>query len=576
MKRARQLLALLLTLVLALSLAPAAQAAPPQEECREGGEHFWDVYEDTATCTQGGTRTYRCRKCGIWYREDSPALGHVWREDKVIEGDGLLAPQQVLYVCNRCNDMWVKTVQPSGSSVLDYFRNITKNNQNSADLEITQQPVGGSLPDGEDASLTLTVQAEGGVEPYTYEWHGVDRKVTVYVDGHPVGYAVLEHSRRAAEEANQRRAAFYEAYLSFTREHLGVEDVEGAMRGWQELQIREYGDIVMTSGDSPSYAADIEECSYYCIVRDSSGQKVRSNNAYVGDPLYIAQQPEDAELYNGKARLRCVGGGGSGKYVYCWYRSDREHPLSQFSPAVIVDEPGEYFCTIQDGVWEETSVTVKVTKPEADPKTSSRPRIVTQPKSVTLNAKTSNHYTVTLKCRATQDNEGDGGLIYKWQRKGANGWVTVSSGHNRALKLSGTSKKISGQYRCLVFNPKTNNAALSKTATVQVKLSCKDLRFNGQYLTGKIVGGVPPYRVVVIQHRPKDEQHPIRKMNITVKVGANGILRGKMIASKYRTYSYVVVKNGKAATKYARAYYSIIVYDSAGQMYKSGKIRYPN
>ena len=28
------------------------------------------------------------------------------------------------------------------------------------------------------------------------------------------------------------------------------------MRGWRELQIREYGDIVMTSGDSPSYTAD--------------------------------------------------------------------------------------------------------------------------------------------------------------------------------------------------------------------------------------------------------------------------------------------------------------------------------
>ena len=39
MIRTRRLLALLLTLVLVLSLAPAAQAAPPQEACREGGEH---------------------------------------------------------------------------------------------------------------------------------------------------------------------------------------------------------------------------------------------------------------------------------------------------------------------------------------------------------------------------------------------------------------------------------------------------------------------------------------------------------------------------------------------------------
>ena len=95
MIRTRRLLALLLTLVLVLSLAPAAQAAPPQEACREGGEHIWDVYEDTATCTQGGTRRYRCRKCGIWYNEPSTALGHDWREGEVIEGDGLLTQQRV-------------------------------------------------------------------------------------------------------------------------------------------------------------------------------------------------------------------------------------------------------------------------------------------------------------------------------------------------------------------------------------------------------------------------------------------------------------------------------------------------
>ena len=59
-------------------------------------------------------------------------------------------------------------------------------------------------------------------------------------------------------------------------------------------------------------------------------------------------------------------------------------------------------------------------------------------------------------------------------------------------------------------------------------------------------------------------------------VGANGVLHRKMIASQYKTYSYVVMNNGKAELKHGWAYYSIIVYDSAGQVYKSGKIRYPN
>ena len=148
MKRMKQVLSLLLVLVLVLSLVPTALADPPQEACREGGEHVWDVYEDTATCTQSGTRMYRCRKCGIWWREPSPALGHDWREGEIIESEGLLGPRKVRYVCDRCYDVKVETEQPTGGEVLNTFRNIPPDAELETDIIVVQQPEGGVLPDG--------------------------------------------------------------------------------------------------------------------------------------------------------------------------------------------------------------------------------------------------------------------------------------------------------------------------------------------------------------------------------------------------------------------------------------------
>ena len=572
MKRMKQVLALLLALVLALSLTPTvALADPPQGECREGGEHLWYVYEDTATCTQAGERFWRCRKCGIWWRESLPALGHDWREGEVIESDGLLGPRRVRYVCDRCYEVKVETEQPTGGEVLNQLRSNPPHVEGASALVITLQPMGGSLPSGADSSHTLTVAAEGGVEPYTYEWRGVDKGVTDYVDGSPVGYAVQSHSRRAAEEANRRRAAFYEQYLNYTREHFGVEDVEGAMRGWTELQIREYGDIELSRGDDPSYTATIGDCYYYCVVRDSSGQEVRSDKAFVGNTLYIAQQPQDTELKDGKAYLNCKAGGGSGKYTYEWYRDDKDHPLKNNSYVLIVEEPGEYFCCVRDGDQEAVSAPATVTKPT----NASRPKIVLQPKGVTMKAKTSNHYKATLTCKATLDGEENDELIYKWQHKGKNGWVTIQSGHKNRLVLDGGSKKVSGQYRCVVINPETGRKAVSRTVQVQVKMECLNLHFAGHVLTGRIIGGVPPYRIVVIQHRPKDKAHPTVKTGIQLKVGAKGMFSKPMKPETFKYYKMVVKKNGDTDFIYARAYYSITVYDSLGQVYESKMIPYP-
>ena len=574
MKRMKQVLALLLALVLALSLVPTALADPPQEECREGGEHIWDVYEDTATCTQGGTRMYRCRKCGIWWREPSPALGHDWREGEVIESEGLLGPRRVRYVCDRCYAVKVETEEPSGGEVLNLFRNNLPYQEGEEKLVITLQPVGGSLTNDGDAAHTMTVAAEGGTKPYRYEWHAVDKGVTDYVDGNPVGYAVQSHSRRAAEEANQRRAAFYEQYLNYTREHFGVEDTEGAMRGWTELQIREYGDLELGVYDEPDYTATIGNCSYYCIVRDAHGHEAKSDSAFVGDPLFILLQPIDLTLEEETEYLSCVASGGSGNYTYTWYRSGQGAPLAETGTVVPVKEPGKYYCVVTDGFSERTSITVTVTKPE--PANTDKLRIVMQPGGRILNPKTSNHYKATLRCIAALGDEESADIVYIWQRKGASGWVTIQNSHKGKLSLSGTSGKVSGQYRCVVFNPKTGEKVVSRTVRVQVRMACVNVRFKGYSLTGRIIGGVPPYRIEVYQRRPADKDRPRVKTPIKIQIGGNGKFSIPMNPKQYKVYWVTQLIDGHVYKIAHRAYYHIRVVDATGQTVWSATRRYPN
>lgn len=572
MRRVQRICALLLMLVLLLSLAPlAAQADPPQGECREGGEHIWDVVEDSATCTESGTRTWRCRKCGIWWNETSPALGHAWNEGVLIQGEGLLSPQKMHYYCWRCGGTKDEYVYPTGASVLDEFRHLTGDAKGSSDLVITLQPVGGVLRDEADASLTMTVAAEGGVEPYTYEWRGVDKGFTEYLDGNPVGYAAHSNSRRAAEEANRRRTAFYEQYLKFSLEHGGTEDLEGAARAWTELQIREYGDIELSLGEDPSYTAEIGDCFYYCVVRDAAGHSIESERAFVAVPLYIEKQPEDATLRDGKAVLYCGAAGGSGSYSFYWYLGDTKHPVGVNSSTLIAYEAGEYFCSVTDGDQTATSDPAKVAKE----KTTAAPIITVQPKNKTLAAKSSGKYSVKLTCKARLPVDSSGDLVYCWQKKTAGGWKTLQRGSKTTFTRSGKSGVVSGQYRCIVINSESRNRIVSNTATVKVTMSCKKFHFSGRTLKAQIHGGTPPYKVVIVQHRPKDKEKP--SVNIaTVKVGNSGKFSKPLSPQKYRYYTYLTKENGQWVTKRARAYYSITVYDSSGQACETNIIYYPN
>ena len=78
--------------------APTAVPATPEPTAvptptPEPHTHDFQLISDTATCTAGGTKTYRC-SCGETKTEESAALGH----SGVTQSDGSL-------VCSRCNEV---------------------------------------------------------------------------------------------------------------------------------------------------------------------------------------------------------------------------------------------------------------------------------------------------------------------------------------------------------------------------------------------------------------------------------------------------------------------------------------
>ena len=97
MKRIQKLLALLMTLALVLSLAPAFALAEGEHT------HVWKERKRTEpTCTQEGSVTYVC-SCGEKKTETIPALGHDWDEGKIVDDPHHPGGKRLRFRCRRCD-----------------------------------------------------------------------------------------------------------------------------------------------------------------------------------------------------------------------------------------------------------------------------------------------------------------------------------------------------------------------------------------------------------------------------------------------------------------------------------------
>ena len=97
MKTMRKLLCLLLALVFAAALLPAAALA------EDGHTHDWQERSRTEpSCTKEGSVTYTCA-CGETKTEILPALGHNWDEGKIVDDPHNPGGRALRFRCRRCD-----------------------------------------------------------------------------------------------------------------------------------------------------------------------------------------------------------------------------------------------------------------------------------------------------------------------------------------------------------------------------------------------------------------------------------------------------------------------------------------
>ncbi len=377
--------------------------------------------ETPATCVQRGMKVRACERCGKEEYEYAASLGHEWDEGTVTKLQGNITSGEMTFICARCGEIRTEEIPPNFSSQ-DLFldlRNVppeAANAEYSGGLWIVTEPKGGAAALDGSVTYTLSVEAEGGVPPYTYEWHWVAEKLP-YVIADDLGGDVngLKHAVASAFES--RRGEYAKAkekggsaasalFLGLGKE-LGYslteseEEFSDAFSGIEDLN-----DRIVSSGPEAEYAAS-QPGEYYVVVRDQTGDEAYSARVTVTETLYFTKQPKNTNLNgHGSVTLTCKAGGGSGAYLYCFRNTETgellEKDLSQGT--VTVSQPGVYVFEVDDFATGEQAVSQPVTVYDAVPLT------VSGLADVSLNENES----ATLSATVTGGVEP---YAYQWQRQ---------------------------------------------------------------------------------------------------------------------------------------------------------------
>ena len=329
--------------------------------------HAWDNGKVTkaATCTAAGVRTFTCKNDSRHTRTETiAALGHNW-QTTTTEPNGF-TDGQITTTCTRCGQSSFETI-PAVPSLFSKLRNITPSIEEMGDMVVTVQPTGGQIP--AYGSHALTTAVEGGTAPYTYEWHRVMNldippellqiKVDQFVNAYNTG-------------KNEFAGAFQEiinAHISDgTIEHKGIFSYGGSLyspgsaMSSKELEpiSLDVNDHALGESESPDYPATAPG-TYYCVIRDSAGHWVSTEDVEVVFGLRIVVQPQNVNLGEpGDHTLSVVAAGGNlpavdvgtPDYNYQWYYyvgDDGIEPVEGGTESTLpVSEDGNYHCIVTD------------------------------------------------------------------------------------------------------------------------------------------------------------------------------------------------------------------------------------
>ena len=237
-----------------------------QQKIKAKGHMPETIWGYPATCEKTGlSNGEKCTRCGeiLKNQEAIPAQGHDWDEGVVTKEAGYLEPGEMLYTCRRdpshtkTEEIPVKMKEETDTPAdfMSLLRGDPPGGETEdTELHIVTQPASGTM-DGTIGAYELSVEAEGGRPPYTYEWH---------------------HSFRIGKKGFDR-----------------------------------------TVGDNENTYYARSAGKYYCIIRDRDYHEVISDTAQVYRALCVSEQPKNANLRNGESMI-CRAEGGKAPYEYRW------------------------------------------------------------------------------------------------------------------------------------------------------------------------------------------------------------------------------------------------------------------
>ncbi len=331
--------------------------------------HEWGEWQagEEPTCEEKGRDYSVCKNCGqTKYRDNIEPLGHDWDEGKVTKEAGYLEAGEITYTCKRDASHIKKEVIPMKelaegyTSVMSLMRNNPPGAGSAQKLAIFRQPEGGVIDGG---GFELSVEAMGGVEPYSYEWRVVTGQANMeqFSSGaDPTASSLLSHRWRLAgkvcERITGRNATAAGAGKKLSSADFGYDSIPrdntASYYDRSEICTPEFFVGARVGEDAPTIIATSAGI-YYCIVRDSTGDYVSSEKVQVNDLLYIVQQPMNLNLMGqDSVTLTCKAAGGmpfaDGSYMYMWFNEKGSDIKTGNENWIEITEEGEYYCLVQD------------------------------------------------------------------------------------------------------------------------------------------------------------------------------------------------------------------------------------
>ena len=601
--------------------------------------HSWNGGAVTAqpSCTSGGTRVYTCTRCGATRTEGIGALGHSYGGVQVTKPSTCATMGESFQVCSRCGDRvthvmpknenhsWdegVITKEPEGftpgektytctlcgatrteevepvSGIFNKLnmslRNVPPSPGNSAanDLHIVEQPQGGSIPHGD--RIVLSVAAEGGEKPYTYEWWyepqspqlGMGISSSALADlVYGLGQATAATIQQNRDDVKNATIVSTEGWLS---KHIFSDDTTESLSGMTAteeglLETKPFNPLAKRlSGKLPDPEVNAWwPGSYWCTVYDNAGHYVTSEKAEMREGLYIAEYPKSKNIWGiGFATLTCRAAGGSGNYSYTWYGSEGITGSALSDEATFsANQEGTYHCFVIDYETGETvdSNSVQVYSDE-ETQVDLRPIITLQPSNVELVYREDGKYSWDMVCQAITFDGGSQDLRYTWYGETDTGWspITESEVLNGSWEFA--------VFRCTVTDTRTGQYRSSNEAYVRMELlryiEAEEPVIDGDNMTMEFVysGGNRPFQVSVYQHT----RHMIHDGLSEPGTGYKDILVDQfttdsvapLIITKKASYVMAYYANGLYQSVEPAEYF-VIVEDAFGMIHKSDIVRAP-